>query len=84
MMHTLELQKRILSFAHRDGVAEPQDELTKLVDTLGLAIPSHIQSGTPPQFVALQIALVGGERVEKHLDELALAGVIAEDDQQPR
>lgn len=84
MMHTLELQKRILSFAHRDGVAEPQDELTKLVDTLGLAIPSHIQSGTRPQFVALQIALVGGERVEKHLDELALAGVIAEDDQQPR
>ncbi|MCC7529399.1 MAG: hypothetical protein IT342_12820 [Candidatus Melainabacteria bacterium] len=84
MMHTLELQKRILSFAHRDGAREPQTELTKLVDTLGLAIASHIQSGTPPQFVALQIALVGGERVEKHLDELARAGVIAEDDQPPR
>lgn len=83
-MHTLELQKRILSFAHRDGVVEPQGELTKLVDTLGLVIPSHIQSGTPPQFVALQIALVGGEQVESYLDELDLAGTIAEDNQQSR
>jgi hypothetical protein len=83
-MHTLELQKRILSFAHRDGIAEPQGELTRLVDTLGLDIPAHIKSGTPPQFVALQIALVGGERVEHYLDELALAGVITEDEQQPR
>ncbi len=83
-MHTLDLQKRILSFAHRDGVLEPTGELTKLVDTLGLEIPVHIQSGTPPQFVALQIALVGGERVESHLDELVVAGVISEDDQQQR
>ncbi len=83
-MQTLELQRRILSFAHRDGVTEPQDELTKLVERLGLEIPSHIQSGTPPQFVALQIALVGGEKVENHLDELAVAGAITEDDQQQR
>ena len=83
-MQTLDLQKRILSFAHRDGVLEPTGELTKLVDTLGLEIPDHIQRGTPPQFVALQIALVGGERVENHLDELVVAGVISEDNQQQR
>lgn len=81
-MQTLELQKRILSFAHRDGVSEPQGELTKLVETLGLAIPEHILSGTPTQFVALQIALVGGGQVESHLDELVVAGVITEDQQQ--
>lgn len=83
-MHTLDLQKRILSFAHRDGVEEPRGELTKLVSTLGLEIPTTIQSETPAQFVALQIALVGGERVENHLDELVVAGVIAEDEKQPR
>ncbi len=82
-MQTLELQKRILSFAHRDGVAEPKSELTVLVDTLGLGIPPHVLTSATPQFVALQIALVGGERVEHHLDELAVAGVITEDKQQP-
>ena len=81
-MHTLDLQKRILSFAHRDGIAEPKDELTRLVETLELGIPSHVLSGAPEQFVALQIALVGGERVENHLDDLALAGAISEDNQQ--
>ncbi|MCC6977303.1 MAG: hypothetical protein IT343_03225 [Candidatus Melainabacteria bacterium] len=81
-MHTLDLQKRILSFAHRNGVAEPRDELTKLVETLELGIPSHVLSGAQPQFVALQIALVGGERVENHLDELVVAGVISEDNRQ--
>lgn len=81
-MHTLDLQKRILSFAHRDGVAEPKSELTRLVETLGIGVPSHVLDGAPPQFVALQIALVGGERVENHLDELAVAGAIPEDNQQ--
>lgn len=80
-MKSLELQQRILSFAHRDGVAEPQSELTSLVDKLGLSIPSHVLSDSPPQFVALQIALVGGEQVENHLDELDSTGAIPEDNQ---
>lgn len=81
-MQTLDLQKRILSFAHRDGVTEPQGELTGLAQTLGLEIPSSVLNSAPPQFVALQIALVGGERVEHHLDELAATGAIEEDNQQ--
>ncbi len=80
-MKSLELQKRILSFAHRDGVAEPQSELTALVDSLGLSIPSHVLSNSPPQFVALQIALAGGDRVEDHLDKVARPGTIPEDSQ---
>ncbi len=78
-MKSLQLQKRILSFAHRDGVAEPQSELTKLVDTLGLSIPSHVLRDSPPQFVALQIALVGAEKVERHLDKLDAESAIKED-----
>lgn len=81
-MKSLQLQKRILSFAHRDGVAEPQSELTSLVDTLGLGIPSHVLNSSPPQFVALQIALEGGERVENHLDTLDTTGAVSEDSQQ--
>jgi len=81
-MQTLQLQRRILSFAHRDGVAEPQSELTKLVETLGLGIPSRVLAGAPTQFVALQIALAGGERVENHLDQLVVDGVIPEDNRQ--
>ncbi len=81
-MHTLDLQKRILSFAHRDGVTEPQGELAGLADKLGLEIPSTVLKSAPPQFVALQIALVGGERVEHHLDELVSTGAIKEDNQQ--
>ncbi|MBX9948041.1 MAG: hypothetical protein K2Y39_02640 [Candidatus Obscuribacterales bacterium] len=80
-MKSLQLQQRILSFAHRDGVVEPQSELTTLVDTLGLDIPSHVLSNSPPQFVALQIALAGGDRVEHLLDELATPGTIPEDSQ---
>lgn len=83
-MHTLDLQKRILSFAHRDGVTEPQGELTGLVQTLGLQIPPQVINSTPPQFVALQIALAGGERVEHHLDQLVVAGVLKEDSEQPK
>jgi hypothetical protein len=53
-----------------------------LVDTLGLGIPSHVLNSSPPQFVALQIALEGGERVENHLDTLDTAGAVSEDSQQ--
>lgn len=80
-MQTLKLQARILSFAHRDGVVEPQSELAGLAETLGLPIPSHELNGSPPQFVALKIAHLGGDQVENHLDQLAAEGVITEDNQ---
>lgn len=79
-MQTLKLQRKILSFAHRDGVSEPSSELTKLVETLGLKIPPH-ELGDAPQLVALKIAHLGGDLVESHLDSVAVNGAVSEDGQ---
>lgn len=81
-MKTLETQKRILSFAHRDGVCDPQSELVEMAERLGIGIPKAELISSLPQLAALKIAHHGGDRVETFLDELEAGEVATEDNQQ--